>query len=128
VCLWDAATGKLLCKLLGVGSSSLARTPGGYCRFGPEDPSAPFVLLARRPDRRASALHLPLAGLRDVLDRPDKVEAALAGDLSGDGDLDRDLEAHGWNTGSDWDGDVHILPATSTDTPATDPSVPLPSE
>jgi hypothetical protein len=50
--------------------------------------------------------------MRDVLHRPDKVAAALAGDLSGDGDLERDLEARGWNTGVEWDGKVHFLPDT----------------
>jgi hypothetical protein len=31
-------------------------------------------------------------------------------DLSGDGELERDLEARGWNTGTEWDGEIHRLP------------------
>lgn len=108
--VWDASAARLLCTLEAIGSRSVAQTPGGYCRFEDGDGSGtPFYLAARRPDRSSSSLMLPLAGLRPVLHRPDKVEAALLGDLSGDEDLERELAAHGLGGGVRWDGERHVL-------------------
>jgi hypothetical protein len=48
--------------------------------------------------------------LREVLHRPDKVEAALGGDLAGDGELEQDLTAFGLSGGIRWDGERRVLP------------------
>ncbi len=112
--VWDAARGALLCTLEAVDRSTLARTPGGFCRFGGGAPER-FRLTLRRPSRGPHAelhttaqpteLYLPLAGLRRALHAPDKVTAALAGDLDGD-DLRRELERTGYDNGVPWDGSV----------------------
>jgi hypothetical protein len=52
-----------------------------------------------------------------VLHRPDKVRAALAGDLSGD-DLPAELARLGWADSSPWDGRVRRLPDAAPPPPA----------
>jgi WD40 repeat protein/predicted amidohydrolase len=109
LCVWNVSQEKLLCSVDVVGSEQIVRTPGGFCLFGRGDPSR-YRLALRRPERSSrTVLYLPLAGLRDVLHRPDKVKAALAGDLSGD-DLGAELARIGWNNGIPWDGEVHRVP------------------
>ncbi|MCC6555909.1 MAG: hypothetical protein IT372_23355 [Polyangiaceae bacterium] len=81
--LWDATGLRLLATLESVGPFSLVRTPSGFCDL--RQAGANRVHLASRqgePLRRT--VYAPLADLREVLCRPDKVKAALAGDLSGD--------------------------------------------
>lgn len=108
--IWDTTTYDLLCTLVAAGPRSLARTPGGYCLFEERGSEGPrFCLAACRPERPGSALFLPLGGLREVLHRPDKVEAALRGDLTGDGELEQDLAACGLSGGIPWNGERHVL-------------------
>jgi len=103
--LWDAVRTRLLCTLQFAGESTLARTPGGFCQFGGGEPDR-YRLAATRPDGSGTVLYLPLGGLRAALDRPDRVVAALAGDLSGD-DVEPALAVLGADGGVPWDGESH---------------------
>jgi uncharacterized protein YjbI with pentapeptide repeats len=123
--LWDVGRTRLLCTLQFAGEVALARTPGGFCRFGGSEPDR-YRLAATRPDGSGTVLYIPLGGLRAALDRPDKVAAALAGDLSGD-DLRPALAALGADGGVPWDGETHRVevpiarPATAVPAVATAP-------
>jgi hypothetical protein len=105
--LWDAQAGRLLGTITMAGRNTLAYTPGGFCHFG--EVSSRVGLAVSRPEQPGTVFYLPLGGLRQVLDRPDKARAALAGDLSGD-DLRPELEQRGWADGTPWDGEVWRAP------------------
>jgi WD40 repeat protein/predicted amidohydrolase len=108
VCIWDIANTRLLCRLQLQDDNWVWQTPGGFCWFHGED--AAFHLAIQRPEPDGSEWFVPLGGLRGVLDRPDKVRAALAGDLSGD-DLESELTQAGWTLGPAWNGQVRRVPA-----------------
>ncbi|WP_437930576.1 pentapeptide repeat-containing protein [Sorangium sp. So ce291] len=108
--IWNAFDGKLLASFEFAGLATLTRTAGGFYSFGNLHPDRARLAL-RRPDA-TTTLYLPLAGFRNVLHRPDKVQAALAGDLSGD-NLGEELAKHGYAGGVPWDGDAHIIKAGS---------------
>jgi WD40 repeat protein len=120
--LWRAFPPALLATFEMAGQTSLARTPGGFCLFDDAEPQR--VRLALRRPESATVLYLPLAGLRDVLHRPDKVKAALAGDLAGD-DLGAVLDRLGRSGGVAWDGKSHriALQVASCPTPEAVPPV-----
>lgn len=121
--LWRVSPPALLATFEIAGAATLVRTPGGFCLFGGGDPSR-YRLALRRPEPGSrTVLYLPLAGLRDVLRRPEKVAAALSGDLSGD-DLGAELARIGWNNGIPWDGEVHRVPAIEPAPPASPPAPP----
>jgi len=106
--IWDPGQARLLAVLESAAGGTLARTPGGFCVFGDRD-AVEARLAVQRPELGSrTALFLPLAGLREVLHRPDKVAAALAGDLSGD-DLLPELVQAGLAEGVPWDGEVHRI-------------------
>ena len=72
----------------------------------------PCSRATRQPCLRLTATfaaELPLGGLREVIERPDKVRAVLAGDRSGD-DLAAELARRGWDGGVPWDGKAWIVP------------------
>ncbi|WP_437970573.1 pentapeptide repeat-containing protein [Sorangium sp. So ce260] len=104
--IWSADQRRLLASFVSAGLTSLARTPGGFCLLDDAEPERARLAL-RRPDSRTT-LYLPLAGFRDVLHRPDKVTAALAGDLSGD-NVEEELARHGYAGGVPWDGEDHFI-------------------
>ncbi|WP_437839308.1 eIF2A-related protein [Sorangium sp. So ce1153] len=104
--IWSAGQRKLLASFVSAGLTALARTPGGFCLLDDAEPDRARLAL-RRPDSRTT-LYLPLAGFRDVLRRPDKVIAALAGDLSGD-NVDEELARHGYAGGVPWDGKERFI-------------------
>jgi hypothetical protein len=105
--IWDTESARLLAVFEAAGSDALARSPGGFCVF---QGAGPFRLALRRPEPESrTVLFLPLAGLRDALHRPDKVAAALAGDLSGD-DIAPELEGLGYSNGAPWDGETWHVP------------------
>ncbi|WP_437290536.1 pentapeptide repeat-containing protein [Sorangium sp. So ce406] len=108
--IWSVAQRKLLGSFESAGRSTLTHTAGGFCLFGDAETDH-FRLALRRPDSMTT-LYLPLAGFCDVLHRPDKVKAALAGDLSGD-NLEEELAKHGYGGGVPWDGEEHFIPATA---------------
>ncbi|WP_437899842.1 pentapeptide repeat-containing protein [Sorangium sp. So ce124] len=120
--IWNAFDGKLLASFESAGFATLTRTAGGFCSFGDLHPDRARLAL-RRPDA-TTTLYLPLAGFRDVLHRPDKVKAALSGDLSGD-NLGEELTRHGYPGGVPWDGEAHVIrarpspPALPAAVPAT---------
>ncbi|WP_438029227.1 eIF2A-related protein [Sorangium sp. So ce233] len=116
--IWHAARRKHLVSFESVGPSNLTRTAGGFCLFDDEQPDR-ARLAVRRPDS-TTTLYLPLAGFRDVLHRPDKVKAALAGDLSGD-NLKEELARHGYAGGVPWDGEEHFIPAAAATPPPPAP-------
>src|SRR5262249_45704797 len=101
--LIDPAAPRILAVLTAAGSGHLARTPGGFCAFG-DSPEGDRLAVAR-PDRPCTVLYAPLGRLRQALDRPDKVRAALAGALADD-DLEAELRPLGWGGGVPWDGEV----------------------
>ncbi|WP_438043395.1 eIF2A-related protein [Sorangium sp. So ce128] len=134
--IWSADQRRLLACFVSAGLTALARTPGGFCVLDGAEPERARLAL-RRPESRTT-LYLPLAGFRDVLGRPDKVAAALAGDLSGD-NVAEELARHGYSGGVPWDGDERFIsdapgalapraasivpPRAATDSvPAPDPS------
>ena len=106
--LWDGELRRLRCTLEAAEQSTLARTPGGFCVFGEYEPGR-IRLALDRPQLGSSPLYLPLGGLREIAHRPDKVRAALAGDLSGD-DLHLELEKAGFDNGVPWDGKEQRVP------------------
>jgi hypothetical protein len=112
--IWDANAGRLLVALEAAHGAWLARTNGGFCFFQGEHKY--FHLAARGPGQSSASWFLPLGGFREVLHRPEKVQAALAGDLSGD-DLGAEFARLGWADGSPWDGQVHHLPAAAPPPP-----------
>ncbi|WP_437959880.1 pentapeptide repeat-containing protein [Sorangium sp. So ce119] len=116
--IWSSSERKLLISLESAGPATLARTAGGFCLFDDNQPDRARLAL-RRPDS-TTTLYLPLAGFRDVLHRPDKVKAALAGDLSGD-NLEEELAKHGYAGGLPWDGEEHFIDAAA-DTPLASPT------
>ncbi|XXX80807.1 pentapeptide repeat-containing protein [Sorangium sp. So ce134] len=113
--IWSAEQRKLLACFVSAGRNTLARTPGGFCLFDGAEPERARLAL-RRPDS-GTTLYLPLAGFRDVLQRPDKVSAALAGDLGGDS-VAEELARHGYAGGVPWDGEERFL----SDAPGALPS------
>ncbi|WP_437727631.1 pentapeptide repeat-containing protein [Sorangium sp. So ce861] len=104
--IWSADQRRLLATFVSAGLTTLARTPGGFCLVDGAEPERARLAL-RRPDG-GTTLYLPLAGFRDVLRRPDKVIAALAGDLSGDS-VAEELARHGYAGGAPWDGEERFL-------------------
>ncbi|XYI01494.1 eIF2A-related protein [Sorangium sp. So ce1128] len=106
--IWSARQRKLLASLESAGPANLTRTAGGFCLFDDAQPNRARLALCR-PDS-STTLYLPLASFRDVLHRPDKVKAALAGDLSGDS-LEEELAKHGYAGGVPWDGEEHFIAA-----------------
>ncbi|WP_438036140.1 pentapeptide repeat-containing protein [Sorangium sp. So ce204] len=114
--IWDAFDGKLLASFEFAGLATLTRTAGGFCSFGDLDPDRARLAL-RRPNA-TTTLYLPLAGFREILHRPDKVKAALSGDLSGD-DLGKELARHGYAGGVPWDGKAHVIKAGPAAPPPT---------
>ncbi|WP_437552517.1 pentapeptide repeat-containing protein [Sorangium sp. So ce367] len=106
--IWNAFDGKLLASFESAGLATLTRTAGGFCLFGDLHPDRAHLAL-RHPDA-TTTLYLPLAGFRDILHRPDKVKAALSGDLSGD-NLGEELARHGYAGGVPWDGEAHVIKA-----------------
>ncbi len=128
--LWDGEHLSPIGTLEIAGAASLARSPGGFCILNDGDSPRAHLAL-QRPDLDLdtnSSLYLPLAGLRSILHRPDKVQAALAGDLSGD-DLGAEFARIGWNNGVPWDGEVHFVPVAAPPTlvPAAPVESPAPS-
>ncbi|WP_437299721.1 pentapeptide repeat-containing protein [Sorangium sp. So ce426] len=106
--IWNAFDSKLLASFEFAGLATLIRTAGGFCSFGDLHPDRARLAL-RRPGA-TTTLYLPLAGFRDILHRPDKVKAALSGDLSGD-NLGEELARHGYAGGVAWDGEAHVIKA-----------------
>lgn len=113
----DTRIGVVLGEIICSEQSPLTRTPGGFCLFGRPDTFIYRLALPRPEPGSRTALYVPLAGLRRVLHRPDKVRAALAGDLSGD-DIRPELEQLGWADGVPWDGKVHRIPKAAIAKPA----------
>jgi hypothetical protein len=101
--LWSVAQMALLASLSAVGDATLACTSGGFymLALGSEEPERARLAL-QHPEGQAE-LYLPLGGLHEILHRPDKVAAALAGDLSGD-DASAELERLGLGEGAVWRG------------------------
>jgi WD40 repeat protein/uncharacterized protein YjbI with pentapeptide repeats len=83
VCVWDSSRGKLLLTLTAAGDVALARTPSGFCEFvgGALDD---FRLAVVTDPESHARLYVPLGDLREVLHRPDKIAAALQGNLASD--------------------------------------------
>jgi predicted ATPase len=108
--LWSPAQAALLASLSAVGDATLACTSGGFyaLALGSEEPERARLAL-RHPVGRTE-LYLPLGGLHEILHRPDKVAAALAGDLSGD-DASSELERLGLGDGVVWRGEQVRLTA-----------------
>jgi WD40 repeat protein len=101
--IWDAEANRLLCTFEALQKNTLARTAGGFCVFGGGDPDR-YRLALRRPEAKSrSRVYLPLGSLRDILQRPEKVSAALSGDLEGDV-LTAELDRLGYSNGTLWDG------------------------
>jgi WD40 repeat protein/predicted amidohydrolase/energy-coupling factor transporter ATP-binding protein EcfA2 len=115
--VWDVAKAIHLATFESVGRTWVARSNGGFCFFSKEDDNDNLYLSARRPETSATVWYLPLGGFREVLYRPDKVHAALAGDLSGD-DLAAELTRRGWADGVPWDGEIHRLPEIAAPAPS----------
>lgn len=109
ISIWDISADRVLAVIEFAGPAWLTRTSGGFCVVADEKRS--IQLAANHPEQSATTWYLPLAGLRNLIHRPDKVQAALAGDLSG-GDLAAELARRGWGDGRPWDGRVHQMPAT----------------
>jgi hypothetical protein len=104
-------SGQWLCTFEAVGDSSLVRTAGGFCLFG--GGLDRVRLRVRRPEQPGTVLYVPLGGLRAVIERPDKVQAVLTGDRSGD-DLAAELARRGWGGGVSWDGKAWFVPRVIT--------------
>ncbi|WP_437986160.1 eIF2A-related protein [Sorangium sp. So ce117] len=120
--IWSADQRRLLASFVSAGMTALARTPGGFCLIDGAEPERARLAL-RRPDSRTT-LYLPLAGFRDILRRPDKVFAALAGDLTGD-NVAEELARHGYAGGVPWDGEeLFTSGAPGAPLPRTVSSVP----
>jgi WD40 repeat protein len=93
LCIWDAACPCLLLTITATRDAALARTPGGYCEI--LNGTASEYRLAHAPELCSHArIYVPLGGLQEVLHRPEKVAAALRGDLSGD-DASVELAGYG---------------------------------
>ncbi|MCB9756582.1 MAG: pentapeptide repeat-containing protein [Myxococcales bacterium] len=102
-----------LLRMWGSGPSHMAVTPGGF--FRGNDTSV-LRLAATRPENPATRLYVPLGGVQELLRRPDRVAAALAGDLSQD-DIGTVLEPLGWRPELRWDGRAYVVPPSrSTNT------------
>jgi len=87
-----------------------AETPGGFLLLG--DQSADAVRLSvSRPERPGTVLYVPLGALAEVLHQPDRVAAALAGDLSND-DPSAALAHAGWTGKGSWDGRLWYAPTS----------------
>lgn len=110
--VWDSQRKVLLGVFAAAGLTTLGRSAGGYCTFSERGPERVRLALCRPEPGSRSVLYLPLAGLRTALHRPDKVAAALGGDLTGD-DLSVGFEALGLANGVVWNGNVQILPDVS---------------
>jgi hypothetical protein len=69
--------------LTAAGDVALARTPSGFCEFvgGALDD---FRLAVVTDPESHARLYVPLGDLREVLHRPDKIAAALQGNLASD--------------------------------------------
>lgn len=107
--LWSVERGDRLVTLELSEYASIVSTPAGFCLFGNDDRRA-YRLALRRPEPGSrTELYLPLAGFREVLHRPDKVKAALAGDLSGD-DVGAELGRLGFARGMAWGGTSGRVP------------------
>lgn len=99
----DRTTNSWRCLALLYGTPGMFLTPGGYFS-GANVQAKPC---ARVPRVHGTA-YLPLAGLRRVLERPDRVAAALAGDLSQDDPM-AELAARGWLAAPVSDGTLAIV-------------------
>ncbi|MCB9759562.1 MAG: NACHT domain-containing protein [Alphaproteobacteria bacterium] len=104
--VWDPRSGALRATVSVLRDGWLTSTPGGFF-VGSELKDARWLRLdVPNPRSPGSVLLSPLAGLRELLHRPDKVKAALAGDLSGDDA--RETLAELGPVGEPWDGEVRV--------------------
>ena len=112
--LWSVHHARLLATLSAVRDATLVCTSGGFyvLALGSEEPERARLAL-RHPEGQAE-FYLPIGGLSEILQREDKVAAALAGDLSGD-DASAELERLGLGEGAVWRGEAVRL--TSEPTP-----------
>ncbi|MBL9102329.1 MAG: pentapeptide repeat-containing protein [Myxococcales bacterium] len=101
------------------GPPGIALTPGGFYT-GADDNVTPLRVRVPRTDGTAD---LPLAGLRRVLERPDRVAAALAGDLSQDDPM-AELKARGWLAAPISNGTLDIVSEARPRTVASAPDEP----
>jgi len=99
---------RLLATLHASGDHVLTRTPGGYVLVG-NGGSERYVVAAPNPRTPSGVLYLPFGPLREFFHRPDKVAAALRGDLSADDPL-VDMLAAGWVVDTTWDGGIVRMP------------------
>ncbi len=106
--------GQALATLYGLENSFLTITPGGFFCGDSEYPG--LAMSVPRPENSESVLYRPLAGYRRLLHRPDRVRAALAGDLSND-DSGPILQSR------PWDGRGYVFPGAAK-TKARSESVP----
>jgi hypothetical protein len=124
--LWDvsADSPRWLCVFESNQAIGIAWTPAGFCRISGEDLSM-LSLAVPRPDRSGTVLHLPFVGLRSIFEKPERVRAALAGDLAprpGDPELvEWDGKRETLSFLSQWPGGAVSPPAAA---PAPRPSVP----
>jgi WD40 repeat protein/predicted amidohydrolase len=108
--MWDVEKRALLSTLQVLGATSLVRTPGGFHAWSSQE-GVNLCLALRQPKASApTELYIPAAGLSSLFHRPDKVAAALAGNLNGDNAW-AELERLGLGEGIAWDGEERRMPS-----------------
>ncbi len=115
--LWDPEAATWLVALEYQGKSWLSRTPGGYFNC-----FTPISLMLEVPASDGITRYLPARTIAPILHRPDKVRAALAGDLSGDDPAEAFTEA-GFAAPRPWDGKP--FPLSSGPIEVVTPNVPV---
>ena len=99
------------------GDHTFMSTPGGYVSAGDAGHDR-YVLAVHNPKSPGCAIYLPFAPLREFFHRPDKVAAALRGDLSADDPM-ADLLAAGFTLDHPWDGNAVYFPDDAIPPPTT---------
>ncbi|HEU4404574.1 MAG TPA: pentapeptide repeat-containing protein [Polyangiaceae bacterium] len=131
--IWDVKRGATLAILSSDGASGLVESQG-YFRFDGDERL--LALGLPNPKTPGSILFLQTGRLRDVLENPARVEAALAGNPPTPEQLAADLDAAGLTSpGGAWDGEIVRVPAANDEAadapppslPALETTAPAPS-
>jgi hypothetical protein len=109
--LWDLQSGRCVAIFSGILKGAMTVTREAYfLTSGDVDIRPSLSLYIDTPGESYARLYLPVGGLREVLENPERVAAVLIHHQIPPDQLRTDLAAAGLGGGALWDGERRILP------------------